>query len=333
MHGLAILSMCLLHLFCRLDYEGLFRPLLFLFGKPLIYYFAQLSDFCVMAFAFCTGYGHSVLLGEDAKSYYKDRGRALLRLLLNFWIVLILFSGLSLALGKGSVMPASAGEFFANMFLVSNSFNGAWWYLSTYVLLVLTSVPVIRMIRRFPLTTGIVLSAVYLLSYLLRFRWETDSWTVRQLYLYGMTVFEYAMGAYCQKYKVFSAVTEKVRRLPLAGRIPLALVLTAGMLLLRGTVVPSLFVAPFTGIVILLLFHLLYQDTGRLPVTEFLGRHSANIWLTHLFFVTSHFGHLAYRAVYPVPVLLFLLLLSLGVSLLVKGIMFFPERWIFRRDR
>ena len=35
----------------------LYTPLLYLAGKPVIFYFAQLSDFCVMGFAFCSGYG------------------------------------------------------------------------------------------------------------------------------------------------------------------------------------------------------------------------------------------------------------------------------------
>ena len=56
--GLSILAMVLLHLFCTYNYEGKFIPLVMLQGVPLVFYFAQFGDFCVFAFAFCSGYGH-----------------------------------------------------------------------------------------------------------------------------------------------------------------------------------------------------------------------------------------------------------------------------------
>ena len=45
LQGLAILAMLILHLFDRLDYENLYTPILYLADKPIIFYFAQLSDF------------------------------------------------------------------------------------------------------------------------------------------------------------------------------------------------------------------------------------------------------------------------------------------------
>lgn len=60
MQGLSVMAMVCLHLFDRYDYEGLFTPLLFWKDIPLSFYFGQLSDFCVMGFAFCNGYAHFV---------------------------------------------------------------------------------------------------------------------------------------------------------------------------------------------------------------------------------------------------------------------------------
>ena len=57
LQGLSVLAMVVLHLFDSVDFQGLYTPLLYLAGKPVIFYFAQLSDFCVMGFAFCSGYG------------------------------------------------------------------------------------------------------------------------------------------------------------------------------------------------------------------------------------------------------------------------------------
>ena len=59
------------HFFDNLNYSDLFTPLIMLKGYPLIFYFAQLSDFCVMGFAFCSGYAHMKLFHK--KNYYKRR--------------------------------------------------------------------------------------------------------------------------------------------------------------------------------------------------------------------------------------------------------------------
>ena len=55
-HGLSVMAMVILHLFDNLEYGRMYSPVLYLLGKPLIFYIAQLSDFCVMGFAFCSGY-------------------------------------------------------------------------------------------------------------------------------------------------------------------------------------------------------------------------------------------------------------------------------------
>ena len=68
--GLSVLAMVVLHLFDRLDFQGLYHPLLYFMEKPIVFYFAQLSDFCVMGFAFCSGYGlykQYVRYGNDGK--------------------------------------------------------------------------------------------------------------------------------------------------------------------------------------------------------------------------------------------------------------------------
>lgn len=61
--AISAIAMVTLHLFCR-DYENLFSPVLFFWGIPLSYYIAQLCDFCVFGFAFCSGYAHYTLYNK-----------------------------------------------------------------------------------------------------------------------------------------------------------------------------------------------------------------------------------------------------------------------------
>ena len=84
LQGLSVLAMVVLHLFDRVDFQGLYTPLLYLAGKPVIFYFAQLSDFCVMGFAFCSGYGlykKYMCVGGQTKKYYNGRLKGILNLL------------------------------------------------------------------------------------------------------------------------------------------------------------------------------------------------------------------------------------------------------------
>lgn len=71
LQGLSVLAMVCLHLFCTLSYSDLYTPLIYIKGIPLAFYFAQLSDFCVMGFAFRSGYAHMTLF--DQKDYLKKR--------------------------------------------------------------------------------------------------------------------------------------------------------------------------------------------------------------------------------------------------------------------
>ena len=82
LQGISVLAMVCLHLFDNLNYSDLFTPLIMLKGYPLIFYFAQLSDFCVMGFAFCSGYAHMKLFRQ--KNYYKKKTDKLIVSLLQF---------------------------------------------------------------------------------------------------------------------------------------------------------------------------------------------------------------------------------------------------------
>ena len=53
--GVAILSMLMLHLFCRRENLP-YTPLLWIGGTPLIYYFALFGDICVAIYCFVSGY-------------------------------------------------------------------------------------------------------------------------------------------------------------------------------------------------------------------------------------------------------------------------------------
>lgn len=89
--GVAILFMLLLHLFCTREYEGLFEPLIMIGNIPLIYYIALFGDMCVAIYCFCSGYGLMIGYKNNNENYFKKNLIRILKLYINFWIILILF--------------------------------------------------------------------------------------------------------------------------------------------------------------------------------------------------------------------------------------------------
>lgn len=318
MQGLSVLAMLCLHLFNR-DYAGLFEPKIFLRGIPLSFYFSQLSDFCVMGFAFCSGYAHMKLFNEP--DYYKKRLKSLCPLLGNYWIILCLFSVISIIIGNGEQMPGSIITFFQNVLLLENSYNGAWWYMFTYVGLVLISPVLLKMVKRIhPVIVLAVGGIIYCLAYYVRFGSVNENWVLLKFGPFGMTLFEYLMGAVCCKTEIFSWLYEYWIKMNRYIRLLLITVLIIGMLIGRTLIVPSLFVAPITGFVILILFHFWNKPEKVQRFFLYIGNHSTNIWLTHMFFYFSLFKNFVYVAKFPILIYVLMLGLTLLVSVILQKI-------------
>ena len=132
--GMAVLGMVMLHLFCR--WEDLpYTALIWIGEIPLIYYFGLFGDLCVTVFCFCSGYAHYLMANTQQKAYPGRIPGKVLRFLCNYWIVVILFSVLALLFGRTDPIPGSWLDFAGNMLVFGMSYNGAWWFVTTYLLL------------------------------------------------------------------------------------------------------------------------------------------------------------------------------------------------------
>lgn len=316
MQGLSVLAMLCLHLFDR-DFHGLFRPLIFVAGTPLSFYFGQISDFCVMGFAFCSGYSHMAMYRKP--HYYQGRCISLLILLVKYWVVLCIFSAVSICVGNAAQMPGSVLVFVRNVFLLDNSYNGAWWYLGTYAVLVLISPLVLSAVKRLPVATLGLSFLLYCASYYLRFRITFSSYILSQMGPFGMTLFEYVLGAvfFRQRYQTLIGNWGGWSRLPDWTRSLLSAAVFILILYGHTRWVPSLFIAPATGLVILLLFHDWEKPNPVEAFFIFIGQHSTNIWLTHMFFYLTLFEGLVYKAVYPPLIYLLMLGITVTVSMML----------------
>lgn len=169
--GLAILSMVILHLFCRKGSQIICEPLLWINKEtPFIYWFGFFAEICVPLYSICVGYARYSLYKKDEASC-KDNIQRIFKLLLNYWLVVILFCGFGLLFGA-SAIPGSFTNFLKSLDLL-HSYNGAWWYLNTYVILLLIPTAVLLFpVRKLKSGLGIVGCCVWVVVYYLAGRFD-----------------------------------------------------------------------------------------------------------------------------------------------------------------
>ena len=315
--AISVLAMVCLHLFDRCDFEGLFSPLVFIFGVPLSFYLGQISDFCVMGFAFCSGYGH--FKSFNSTGYYKKTLIRLLNLYVNFWIILLLFTVVSVAVGQSAIMPADFPTFIKTFFTVSPAYNGAWWYLPVYALISLASPVIINIAKKLnTVIFSILILAVYCISYFLRIKYVTGNEYIDFFGPFGMTLAEYCFGIICCKINFFEKLKET------CGKINNKLLYFSFfaffivLLYARTKIIPTLAAAPISGFAIICMFFIIKKPKIIEKSLLFINEHSANIWLAHMFFYFTLFKDFVYIAKYPVLIYIFMLIICIAVSYAVK---------------
>ena len=97
-------------------------------------------------YLFCSGYGLAII-SKNKNLDIKDNIIRVLKLLINYWIVLIGFVIVGCLLGNENY-PGSSKEFLMNFLLLSKSYNGAWWFLQTYIILVMLSKSIINIVEK-----------------------------------------------------------------------------------------------------------------------------------------------------------------------------------------
>ena len=252
----------------------------------------------------------------DQDGFYKRRLKGLLSVLCSYWLILLVFSVISIMTGQGDFMPGSIQKFVLNALTLENSYNGAWWYMFTYAVLVLISPVVVNWVKKchpiIVLGTGFM---IYCTAYYVRFKVNTGNLLLLKFGPTGMTFFEYLLGAMAWKYRIFTKLYGIWKKIPNVLRGLLAVAAVIGMLYVRTRIVPTLFVAPVSGFVVMTLFHFWIKPKWVQSIFQFVGKHSTNIWLTHMFFYLVLFKNFVYIAKYPLLVYAFMMAITISLSI------------------
>ena len=318
--GAAILSMLMLHLFCR-KANLPYTPLLWVGGTPLIYYFGLFGDVCVAMFCFISGYAHELQFEKAVPG--RERWKHLLKFLISFWVIAIMTAVTGMII-RDERIPGSLEEFLLNFFAIRNSYNGAWWYVNTYILLILLQPLSCQLVRRLPAwLAGLFAFAFYTVGYGIRFfGWGASSlsvlsWAIMRVGLLGTSYFPYLIGMLFAKNNILNLLYKKTINMNHACLYVVSIAVVVGMLVFHSFV-QSLYIAAFTAIAIISILCVLPLPTWIERGLAYLGVHSGNIWLVHMFFYANLFEGFVFRAKYPVLIFLLLLALSLAVSYVVN---------------
>ncbi|HEY6143543.1 MAG TPA: acyltransferase family protein [Flavobacterium sp.] len=321
--AVAILMMLFLHLFNR-DYKGLFEPLLFIGVKPFSYYISLFCDACVPIFCFVSGYGLYFNYLKNPILYDKANVVRIKRLYINYWIILFLFVVVLGLLVNREGYPGNFLKFFLNFTALTSSYNGAWWFLFTYVLLVASSAFLFYIVQH--KTSFLIILfcfLLYLIAFYFRvykpnlFNYSIINWFQDKLCRYGISLFPFILGAISLKLKWNSKITDLFTKLKYKNLISILGIL---FLILVHGLIPNFIISPFLAIPFIFLFVQMNLSESFNKLFDFMAPHATNMWLIHLFFYMVYFESFIYGVKYVLPIFLLLILCSILSSIVVNKI-------------
>ena len=204
--------------------------------------------------------------------------------------------------------------------------NGSWWYLQLAILIIFC-MPFLYM--AFQKMGYLLVPAVLFLPYVFSVEYMTDRY--RYVVLLGLV---FARADLFSKWsdwkiggsKVFSCLVK-------TGILLVAIGISAFLRQYEGDLVTEEVTYLAEGVLavaIILLVYYLLGPLGHLrKVAELLGRHSMNIYLVHTFFYLSVWRVETYQFKYAILILLFLLVATLGYSVVLEGVKKLGA-WIYR---
>lgn len=203
------------------------------------------------------------------------------------------------------------GHLFGTQTLVST-----WWYLSLEVLLIVFLPFAVRLYKRY----GWLTIAMFLLpgSFLL----EKHVHLTKYFFVVPLAVC-FADGHVLERLKAFAVVKK-----PMLNKL-LKFVISTGLLLLMFLLYDSTwgiqrFEFALNGLIPVTLIYWAYEFIIELPLLrrllEFLGKHSSDIFYTHTFVRALWLKDMTYSLEYAVLIWLFLLAVSIAISLLLDAL-------------
>ena len=338
--GIAITLMMIHHLFRFPDriQKVSYISILPLGNLRLEYLLGDFGNICIAMYLFLSGYGLYMSTIKKECFSLKDSWRKILKFLINYWVVFMLFVPIGLVWFSDSTRyHFNIISFLANLFTLSSSYNSEWWFVRLYIELLLL----------FPLISGILKRGIKVATvtsfgfYLVAIIMELIPVILPRLaflktnFIYGdlrnilFWQITFCMGCIIAKYKLFSHINKwiAVKRL---DRSAFYIAIILGIIVIRngcsyvfeviGKGNPTYVDFILAPIFILIATNFVYKSKGK-KVFSTLGVHSTNMWLTHTFFCYYYFQTIVFMPKLSILILIWLGLLSLGSSIIINFVM------------
>lgn len=332
LQGIAILFMLGLHLFNRIDIAQFYDVKIYWGAVPLLTHISYIFDACVPIYLFCSGYG--LYVSEASGSNMKKRIQRVFKLLIRFWIVMILTCCVGYMMGMREQFPGSWLNFVLNAFLIKSSYVGAFWFVQTYTILALLSGVFFKLIKKY--SSWIILPISFVLyigafgiEYIILGQIQTEAVAllVNALMLFMRSQFSFVIGMIMEKEEIVDrwSCLSKIRSNPVLPWVFLILVIVV-----RANLRHMIF-APFSAIALIVLFGTYSWGRTGEKILLFFGKHSTNMWLTHMQFYMIFAPTLVFGSRNVFVIMLTLVVLSLMASYVVDWVYDRVSSVVFRK--
>lgn len=339
--GLAIITMVVVHLFAKKGADVYGTPLIWVKeGVPLVYYLGFLGGYCIPFYCYCTGYALFIQHRDMEKQlfYHKSLSR-LIRFLLRFWLIVILFTAIGFFFDRYGEIPGSFSKFLGNFFLLENTYNGAWWFASTYVFFSILSPLFLNMVEKVDSRVLFILFGLLFAGYYLCNMMDLFETVPQQYYWKGFLIkklsdlwyvsFFYVTGMIMAKEHLIWKIEKWVeKKLPDKRNVVILALLLA--VSIAACVVELSVSMYYLAVFYFICFQLLQKNSITKRFFMFFGKHSTNIWLVHMFFYLFIFKNLVFIVKYPVFIFAFMMLICILCSYIIdfiyEKILFYVEK-------
>ncbi len=287
--------------------------------------FATISKFgnvCVSIFVFLTAYGIAVsILGQKditIKETYVQAAKRFGKLMFHFLllyvsVILVMFPHFDLKglYGEGwqggvNMLTDALGLQF---FYSEVTLNETWWYMEVAYIMIFLIPAMVWLMKKIGYA---IIPVMYFLPYIVNLNFDIE----RYLFVATIGVCA-AYGNWLTKgmeWKIPSVIKWLIA---LAG-------LTLSVLLRQNYLIQEEYLPLADAVIALLIVWGTSVTIGMIPgirkVFAFLGRHSMNMYLVHTFFYMAIWREETYRFKYAILILLFLIVATLGYSVVLEGI-------------
>ncbi|WP_317311063.1 acyltransferase family protein [Clostridium thermobutyricum] len=315
---ISVFMMLWLHLFGHPDRISKveYISLLNLGDKPGAEVIASFMGICVTIFLFISGYGIYTKYKENFE--LKDIKKIFIKIYLNYIIVFSIFLFIGFLLGK---YKFQVNEFISNLLTISNSYNREWWFLNTYLLLIMSYILGKNIVKKYNFKKSILffisLNFIGLILTKLNYSIDTEIYILRIVADFMTVQIFFYSGILVAKYGVFDKINEKIKMKKFINVIMIMVI--TGILIFKISI-PIIDNYIYYFIEIIYIFLLVNLIDENMFINK-LSKHTTNIWLTHTFFCYYIFQKLTFLPKYSVLIFLWNLILCLCISNLINKIL------------